>query len=549
MRTLNKILLVVSLLAVAFVVYKIFFPSGKPKATTYYQTQSKGEGSAEETFIRAMKYMVGEDGFPQNSNMAAKLLKEAAEKGHANAQFNLAVCFARGIGVNMDHGQTLIWLEKAAANGHPQAKEFLEELKRDGGLEAPADLKEVTEAAEKGDAEAQCKLAMYYYMGQGVPRDLDKMIFWLEKSAGQGFAEAQFRLGCAYNDGTGVPLDEKKAAELFAKSAEQGYADGQYGLGLCYEKGEGVPKDEEQAIKWYTLAGEQGVAEAQYNLAAIYYRQGSDKEIYWLAKSADQGEIDPATGYRLALHYLEGKVVPKDAEKALDLLIKAACKNNTDAELKLSQLFYTGVGEEIPEDYGKALFWCVMAERNGHEGASKIHEELKKDPRYKEAETKLRQVLEKEEEGKQALEKDIEQKLSKIKSYDQLLMESADLMKENKYEEAKEVLQKAVAMNEDDYRAYYQLGLNAFNQIRGKNDDKENRAKCEEAIQYFDKVVEMKSSYANSYALRGVAYEMLGQDEKALENFSYYLELVDENDNSTLTKQVIARYQRLSGER
>ena len=172
MRTLNKILLVVSLLAVAFVVYKIFFPSEKAKATTYYQTQSKGEGSAEETFIRAMKYMTGEDNFPQNSNMAAKLLKEAAEKGHANAQFNLAVCFARGIGVNMDHGQTLIWLEKAAANGHPQAKEFLEELERDGGLEAPADLKEVTEAAEKGDAEAQCKLAMIYYMGQGVPTDL-----------------------------------------------------------------------------------------------------------------------------------------------------------------------------------------------------------------------------------------------------------------------------------------------------------------------------------------------------------------------------------------
>ena len=134
-------------------------------------------------------------------------------------------------------------------------------------------------------------------------------------------------------------------------------------------------------------------------------------------------------------------------------------------------------------------------------------------------------------------------------NYDQLLSESTSFISQNKYEEAKEVLQKAVAMNEDDYRAYYQLGLNAFNQIRGKNDDKENRAKCEEAIQSFDKVVEMKSSYANSYALRGVAYEMLGQDEKALENFSYYLELVDENDNSTLTKQVIARYQRLSGER
>ena len=42
---------------------------------------------------------------------------------------------------------------------------------------------------------------------------------------------------------------------------------------------------------------------------------------------------------------------------------------------------------------------------------------------------------------------------------------------------------------------------------------------------------------------------MIGNEEKALENFSYYLELVDENDNSTLTKQVTARYQRLAGAR
>lgn len=180
--------------------------------------------------------------------------------------------------------------------------------------------------------------------------------------------------------------------------------------------------------------------------------------------------------------------------------------------------------------------------------------------RYNEAETQLRQMREKEEEAKlvaqkeeeerkKALEKDVEQKLSKVKSYDQLLAEGTRYMNQNKYEEARDVLQKAVAMNEDDYRAYYQLGLNAFTQIRGGGDEKINKARCEEAVQYFDVVTEKKSSYPNSYALRGVAYEMLGNEEKALENFSYYLELVDENDNSTLTKQVTARYQRLAGAR
>lgn len=180
--------------------------------------------------------------------------------------------------------------------------------------------------------------------------------------------------------------------------------------------------------------------------------------------------------------------------------------------------------------------------------------------RYNDAETKLRQMREKEEEArklaqkeeeerKQALEKDVEQKLSKVKSYDQLLEEGTFFMNQNKFEQARDVLQKAVAMNEDDFRAYYRLGLNAFTQIRGGGDEKANRAKCEEAIQYFDVVTEKKSSYPNSYALRGVAYEILGNEEKALENFSYYLELVDENDNSTLTKQVTARYQRLAGAR
>ena len=185
---------------------------------------------------------------------------------------------------------------------------------------------------------------------------------------------------------------------MFAKSAEQGYAYGQYSLGLCYEKGEGVPKDEAQAIKWYTLAGEQGVEEAQYNLAAIYYRQGSEKEIYWLAKAADQKEIDPATGYRLALHYLEGKGVPKDVEKAVDLLKKSANKRNSDAAYKLARLYLTG--EEVPEDYYETLFWCVEAEREGHREASALLEELSKDPRYQEARDLLDQVEAEMRKGK-----------------------------------------------------------------------------------------------------------------------------------------------------
>ena len=205
-------------------------------------------------------------------------------------------------------------------------------------------------------------------------------------------------------------------------------------------------------------------------------------------------------------------------------------------------------------NYQSYATWC----QKDAEAFAAANQKIKEiQGRYNQAETKLRKMREEEEEAKRlaakeeeerkkALDKDVEQKLSKVKSYDQLMAEGTLFINQKKYEEAREVLQKAVAMNEDDYRAFYQLGLNAFAQIRGTGDEKINRAKCEEAIQYFDIVVEKKSTYQNSYALRGVVYEMLGRDDKARENFSYYLELVDPKDESNLTKQVLARYQRLA---
>ena len=382
MEIIKKILIAILVAILVFLVCNQFFSTGKLKGSSDFQAGNAGKGNAEEICQQAFKYLEGADGYPQNDNSAAKLFRESAEGGNAMAQYCLAVCYAQGRGVDIDYGQTIYWLEKAASNGHSGAKEFLKEFKSKGGFETPPDLEEVTEAAEKGDAEAQCKLAMFYYFGQGVPKDYTKMIFWLEKSAAQGFAEAQFRLGTGYMNGTGVPKDEKKAAELFAKSAEQGYAYGQYSLAHCYAEGDGVPKDEEQAVKWYTLAAEQGEKDAMYNLAALLHEKDQAKELYWLSKAAEQGDIDPATGYYLALHCLEGDGIPKDIEKAIKLLENAAFRKNTAAALKLSQLYFTG--ESVPEDYFNAVFWCSMAAEDGDPDAAAILEMLSKDPRYNE---------------------------------------------------------------------------------------------------------------------------------------------------------------------
>ena len=53
---------------------------------------------------------------------------------------------------------------------------------------------------------------------------------WFRKAAEQGNAEAQYRLGLSYYNGEGVPKDYAQAAFWWRKAAEQGEDTAQYNL-------------------------------------------------------------------------------------------------------------------------------------------------------------------------------------------------------------------------------------------------------------------------------------------------------------------------------
>ena len=54
----------------------------------------------------------------------------------------------------------------------------------------------------------------------------------LQQAAEQGDAEAQFILGSCYEAGDGVKQDKAEAVKWFRKAAEQGHAKAQYNLAL-----------------------------------------------------------------------------------------------------------------------------------------------------------------------------------------------------------------------------------------------------------------------------------------------------------------------------
>jgi len=243
----------------------------------------------------------------QSQSKTFECYKKAAEQGRAVAQYNLAICYVNGIGIEKDEKQAVEWYKKAAAQGY---------------------------------AKAQCNLGVCYEKGTGIEKDEKQAFEWYKKAAVQGHATAQCNLGVCYEKGTGNEKDEKQAYEWYEKAAAQGYAVAQCNLGVCYADGIGIEKDEKQVFEWYKKAAAQGYVKAQCNLAVCYADgigiEKDEKQAFeWYEKAA-------AKGYAVAQFYIgncygKGKGVVKNQEKAYEFFQKAAAQEHQTAKYLMSK--------------------------------------------------------------------------------------------------------------------------------------------------------------------------------------------------------------------
>jgi TPR repeat protein len=119
--------------------------------------------------------------------------RQAAEQGHAYAQFNLGTAYAKGEGITVDMNQAIKWWHLAASQGNTHAQYNLGLVYSQGqGVE-----KNMTEAlrwwhqaAIGGDAAAQFNLGVMITQGDGITQNLDQGVWWLQQSANQGFEYA-----------------------------------------------------------------------------------------------------------------------------------------------------------------------------------------------------------------------------------------------------------------------------------------------------------------------------------------------------------------------
>ncbi|MDR1276015.1 MAG: DUF2628 domain-containing protein [Candidatus Accumulibacter sp.] len=197
------------------------------------------------------------------------------------------------------------------------------------------DPEQIRKAAEQGDAAAQTRLGLMYYLGgEGVPEDVVQAAEWLNRAAEQGHAAAQFSLGTMYATGVGVAKNNRKAFEWIQKAAEQGYAMAQVNLGAMYSLGHGVAKSDRKAFEWWQKAAEQGNAKAQAKLGAIYslghgVAKNDRKAFEWFQKAAEQGNADAQS--LLGINYWQGAGVIRDRKKACQLWETAAHRRHESA--------------------------------------------------------------------------------------------------------------------------------------------------------------------------------------------------------------------------
>lgn len=236
-----------------------------------------------------------------------------------------------------------------------------------GNLEAG--IKWIQNAAEMGNAKAQFYLGSFYYVGDGVTKDVHEAEKWIRKAAEQGDMEAQYYLGIMYYNGDSVEKDDVMAAKWFQKSAEQGNLYAQYDLGRLYYAGYGVPKDYAEAAKWYRKAALQGYSLAQFKLGEMYrqgdiesteYSDSVTEAVYWLNKAALMGNDDAQNSLGLIC-----EMIYFTYPQAMEWYRKAAEQDNAAACRNLGSMYLWGTG--IEKDNLEAAKWLKKAADLGDE--------------------------------------------------------------------------------------------------------------------------------------------------------------------------------------
>src|SRR4029079_4787639 len=124
---------------------------------------------------------------------AVAIWRPLAEKGDADAAFNLGQAYRLGRGVPTNLAAAQTWFERAATKGHLDAQTTLGLMLFENG-DRVAGLRWLKQAADKGEPRALLIYGTALFNGDGVKQDPILGYAYVSRAAAQGFAPAQATL-------------------------------------------------------------------------------------------------------------------------------------------------------------------------------------------------------------------------------------------------------------------------------------------------------------------------------------------------------------------
>lgn len=272
-------------------------------------------------------YLTGCDVLPQNRQEGLKLIRSAAKQGDPIAMMTLAGLHQTGKqGVRKDPKKAFKLLQRVAAQKNLQA------------------------------IEAQHRIAICYFLGQGVPQDDKKAIEAFKIAAHAGHPHAQLNLGNIYAEGVATDKHDTIANQYYEQAANQNILDAQIKLAKRYLKGEGEQSDL-KAFQWFQKAALLGDPESQCQVAEAYSKGRGVKAdqmqaYFWYHKAAAKGYAEAQYQLGVVLH--EGQGCKKDIKQSIEWFNLAIQQKNAEALLAMSYMYLTG-NEIIKIDRKKSL--------------------------------------------------------------------------------------------------------------------------------------------------------------------------------------------------
>jgi TPR repeat protein len=347
----------------------------KEKAAYWYQ-HAIAKGNTDAQFQMAIKFMQG-DGVEKDEARAMKILKNNAEQGNAASQYILGQHFCAE-GPEQDFIAGHGYLHQAAENRHLDATLMLAEH-YSRGIGVPVNSATALKYARNSVELGSTQFAYPYYLAvlRGL-FDIEQqpvVVSQLEKMAEKKDSMALSLLGTASFNGWGVPCDKQRAFQFWSEAAHADDLIALCSIAALYFEGDVVDKNTQKAFGIYQhahaieaqMTSKMGLGICYLLGEGVAQDHNQAKELISDAAESYMGykvETQADIYYALGLYYSSELIPVMNGIRTRQYLEYAYISGSEKAACKLAGNYLKGLGG-LEQDDTQAFKWYEKGAERG----------------------------------------------------------------------------------------------------------------------------------------------------------------------------------------